>query len=197
MIDRLAADPATGPLLAKVQAVAAAHPDPQLLDIPDSCRQGVAEPASNAVIPTEVSALPDGIYRKELTAADISAADINNADGPAGTWTLTVKDGKYESTCRPVGDTGKDCGNMTTDRPLEVGDLRGTGQRVFFVPNAERLASMTGCLLPTSTVQADHCGPAVVYSLTWSVDGQNLMFSDEGGPLADTSLTLEPWKKIG
>src|SRR5260370_1226594 len=104
------------------------------------------------------SALPDGVYRRELTQQDIAAAGGDPGSHPAGIWTITVRRGTYEVRCRPVPGPGEVCGGSVTDQPLEVGDLRGTGKIVYFVPDAKRLSRLTGCTLPVG-LENPSCGP--------------------------------------
>lgn len=192
VIDRLAADPTSGPVLRELEAIAAKYPQTSVPDVPDSCRQG-AGAAKILDIPTKVSALPDGVYRQELTSAVVEAAGHNNGNGASGTWTLTVRHGTYEVRCRPIANPGADCGNTLSDDPLEVGDLRGIGANLYFVPNAARLQQLTGCKLPPSE-ENPHCAPDNPYRVNWSVSGDVLTFS---GYVAREGLGLEPWKKIG
>ena len=63
---------------------------------------------------------------------------------------MTFSAGTYDNRCRPIANPGSDCGHADFEGPLEVGDLRGTGNVVYFVPNAERIAALTGCTLPPS-----------------------------------------------
>jgi TRAP-type C4-dicarboxylate transport system substrate-binding protein len=195
VLDRLATDPTSGPLLKQVQAVAAKYPQPVVPDVPGACRQGDSRPATAPQIPTEVSALPDGVYRQRLTAADVEAAGLSNNEGEAGTWTITVRRGTYESRCRPIGDPGKDCGNNTFDGPLQAGDLRGTGHTLVFVPNPARLSRLTGCKLPVSSTDNTHCGADDPYQVTWRISGDELTFSDYAA--VGTGLGLKPYRKIG
>ncbi len=90
VIATLAADPVNGPLLAKIQAIAGQYPQVEEPNVPASCRD--LGPATSAPsIPPDVSSLPDGTYRHQVTLADISAAGASD-QGLAGTWTLTVNE---------------------------------------------------------------------------------------------------------
>jgi TRAP-type C4-dicarboxylate transport system substrate-binding protein len=195
VLDRLAADPTSGPLFKQIEAIAARYPQPVVPDVPDDCRQGASKAETAPQIPTTVSALPDGVYRQRVTAADVEAAGLSNNDGWAGTWTMTVRRGTYEGRCRPIASPGEDCGNNAFDGPLEVGDLRGTGHTLFFVPDAARLSRITGCKLPTSSTDNEHCGPDDPYRVTWKISGDELTFSDYAA--VGTSLGLKPYRKIG
>ena len=146
VLERLAAKPADAQLLRDIQTIANQNPGAEKLDVPASCQPAVAGGGSLGPIPTTVSALPDGVYRRELTQQDVAAA--GGDPGAAGIWTITVRRGTYEGRCRPVPGPGEVCGGSVTDEPLEVGDVRGTGKIVYFVPDAKRLSRLTGCTLP-------------------------------------------------
>jgi TRAP-type C4-dicarboxylate transport system substrate-binding protein len=195
VIDRLAADQTSGPALKQLQAIAAKFPDPLTPDVTDTCRGAGTAGAAASKIPTQVSKLPDGVFRQQVTATEVEAAGRSNNDGLSGTWTLTVRHGTYEVRCRPLGNPGHDCGNLATDNPVEVGDLRGIGAHVYFVPDATRLAALVGCKLPTSSTKSDHCGPALSYETDWKITGDELIFT---GDAADViGLGIKPYKKIG
>jgi hypothetical protein len=192
VLDGLAADPASGTLLAKIQAIAADHPGPDVPTVPEDCRQGTADDQSPASLaggaPGQVSDLPDGEYRVEITTDDLAAAGLDNHDGKSGTWTLTVREGTYEVRCRPLDDPGIDCGQSVEDGPLDAGYLRGTGNTVTFVYDPELLSKLSGCKLPVSETLPDHCGPGGVdLAQTWQIEGDSLTISGD----------LEPWTKIG
>jgi hypothetical protein len=194
VIDRLAADPVDGPILAEIQAIAAEHPGPEPFDVPDSCRQATAAPSGERAVPDEVSELPEGVYRVEITLADVQAAGIDNSPGWTGTWTLTIEDGMYQMSCRPIENPGKDCGSSTYEGPLDAGYVRGTGDVVHFVYDAELHSALTGCA--TTPEVLPPCYPLPTYSVTWSLDGDTLTFSDSQ-PFMVYDKVLEPWTKIG
>ena len=74
VLERLAAKPADAQLLRDIQTIANQHPGPEKLDVPASCQHAAAAGGSLSSIPTTVSALPDGVYRRELTQQDFAAA---------------------------------------------------------------------------------------------------------------------------
>src|SRR5215217_1413246 len=115
VLDGLAADPANGALLTEIQAIAAGHPEPDVPTVPEACQQGTADDRPTGRDPGPVSDLPDGIYRTEVTVADLAVAGYTNANGNSGTWTLIVKGGTYEIACRPIDDQGTDCGDSAQD----------------------------------------------------------------------------------
>jgi TRAP-type C4-dicarboxylate transport system substrate-binding protein len=198
VLDKLAADPTSAQLLGDLQAIAAQHPGPEAPEVPANCRQGAADNQSPGQVPAAVSALPDGVYRHQLTHDQVAAAGGDPGSGPAGTWTLRVRGGTFQLSCRPVEGAGVSCGNsgIDTDTIVEAGDLRGTGRTVYFVDDVERVSRLNGCKLP-ATNQGDHCGLPVTHRMTWALSGDKLSFSDYHG---DTEVPMEwtggPWRKI-
>lgn len=194
VLDRLATNPTSAQLLRDIRAIAAQHPGPEPLAVPAACRRAVTTNSrSLGPVPTTVSALPEGVYRTEVSQADVAAAGGDPGDHPAGIWTLTVRRGTYEVRCRPVPGPGQVCGGTVEDRPLEVGDLRGTGKVVYFVPNAERLSRLTGCKLPVSNTLDDHCGPDDPYRVAWTISSDKLTLSEVPGSRGGNIGT---WRKI-
>lgn len=201
VLDKLAADPASAQLLGDLQAIAAQHPGPDTPDVPASCAKGVAEAASPGQVPTAVSALPDGVYRHQLTHDEVAAAGGDDGSGSAGIWTLRVRGGTFQLNCRPVEGAGVSCGGAgnDSDATFEAGDLRGTGRTVYFVSDPERLSRLNGCKLPASSTRPGHCWPLDPYRMTWALAGDQLSFTDYQYP-GETGELLEwtggPWRKI-
>jgi TRAP-type C4-dicarboxylate transport system substrate-binding protein len=193
VLDKLAADPTSAQLLGDLQAIAAQHPGPEAPAVPASCAQGVADNGSLGPVPASTSALADGVYRRQVTHDDVAAVGGDPGDHPAGIWTLTVRRGTYEVRCRPVPGPGQVCGGTVEDRPLEVGDLRGTGKIVYFVPDAQRLSRLTGCKLPVSNTLSDHCGPDDPYRVAWAISGDKLTLTTVPGSRGGNIGT---WRKI-
>jgi len=194
VLDKLAADPTSAQLLGDLQAIAAQHPGPEAPAVPASCRGGVTtNNGSLGPVPTALSALADGVYRRQVTHDDVAAVGGDPGDHPAGIWTLTVRRGTYEVRCRPVPGPGQVCGGTVEDRPLEVGDLRGTGKIVYFVPDAQRLSRLTGCKLPVSNTLSDHCGPDDPYRVAWAISGDKLTLTTVPGSRGGNIGT---WRKI-
>jgi len=78
--------------------------------------------------------------------------------------------------------------------PFEVGDLRGTGKIVYFVPDAKKISRITGCTLPVGT-QNPSCGPDDPYRLRWALSGDTLVFSNTPGQHISMEM-IGPWRKI-
>ena len=195
VLDRLATDPSSGQLLREVQAVAAQHPQPEVPTVPDGCRQRAADQPPLSKIPTQVSTLPEGVYRVQITPEDIAAAGLDDP-GWAGTWTLTIRNGSYQLGCRPLAAPGSDCANQVSGGPFEAGDLRGTGNTVYFVYNPELLSRLTGCKLPVGDTDAGYCWDGFSYRMTWTWDGKTLRFSDYRSNQEDQQYLIKPWRKI-
>ena len=200
VLDKLAADPTSAQLLRDLQAIAAQHPGPDAPAVPASCAKGVAKSASSGQVPTAVSDLPDGVYRHQLTHDQVAAAGGDDGAGSAGIWTLRVRGGTFQLNCRPVEGAGVSCGGggNDSDNIFEAGDLRGTGNTVYFVGDPERLSRLTGCKLPAKN-QPGHCFVLDPYRMTWALAGDQLSFSDYHYP-GETGNLLEwtggPWRKI-
>jgi TRAP-type C4-dicarboxylate transport system substrate-binding protein len=194
--ERLAADPKSRPFLAQIQAIAAEH---ARTDVPEPAGVCVADEATLGTTPQTSAAVPDGVYRVEVTTEDLADAGIpDNGGGWTGTWTLTIRDATFQLTCRPLDQPGKDCANTVSDVPFEAGHLRGVAQTVYFVADAELLSRVSGCLLPASRTAPSHCYSAPTYRMTWESSGTTLRFSDY---VADNwpnrQYLVEPWQKIG
>jgi TRAP-type C4-dicarboxylate transport system substrate-binding protein len=203
VLDKLAADPTSAQLLGDLQAIAAQYPGPETPEVPANCAQGVADNQSPDQVPASTSALPEGVYRHQLTHDQVAAAGGDPGSGPAGTWTLRVRGGTFQLSCRPVEGAGVSCGDSDIDSDVivEAGDLRGTDRTVYFVNSSERLSRLSGCKLP-ATNQGDHCGPPVTHRMTWALARDQLSFTDfqefpgeisEPQPL---EWTAGPWRKI-
>ena len=179
VIARLAADPVNGPLLAGIQAIAGQYPQVEEPNLPPSCRDlGTATPAPS--IPADVSSLPDGTYRQRVTKADVDAAGVSD-QGYEGTWTLTVTGGTYTLSCRFIGQPLTDCGGSLFDGgTVEAGYLRGTGNTVYFVGDADLEHQATGCLLPPSATLAYHCNVIPPYWVDWSLSGDRMIVQPSG-----------------
>ena len=194
VLDKLATDPTSAQLLGDLQAIAAQHPGPEAPAVPASCTKGVADNGSPGQVPAAASALPDGVYRRQLTHDDVAAAGGDPGDHPAGIWTLRVRGGTFQMSCRPVEGAGVSCGDSGSDSDLTVatGDLRGTGRTVWFVSDPERLARLTGCKLPWSSTQVGHCGPPAIDRVTWAISGDKLTLTTSGS----RGGKFETWRKI-
>ena len=155
VIQQLASDPTEAPLMTEVQAVAARYPQPEDLELPMTCTAQGGAPAPPPV-PSTVSALPDGTYRVAIPVDTVAAAGVSNDGGWSGTWTLRVHDGTFALSCRPLDAPGRDCGTVVSDTPFEAGQLRGTGETVYFVPDPKMLSRLSGCRLPATGV-GEHC----------------------------------------
>jgi TRAP-type C4-dicarboxylate transport system substrate-binding protein len=198
VIKQLADDRVNGPLLSEIEAIAARHPETDVPDVPAPCQ--TASPQPTPSIPPDVSKLPPGTYRVQITLADLAQAGVNNGNGLTGTWTLTVyTDGTYMVSCEAVADTAVDCGNepANTPIPVEAGYVRGDGATVYFVPDCPLEAKVQGRKLPPASVEP-YCFFQPPYWLDWSLDGSTLTFTNRGGlPRSKDSSSIKPWTKIG
>lgn len=197
VLTALGSDPTEAPVLAAVQGVAAAHPGTDAVPAPVTCLHGVAAQEQAVRVPRSASALPDGVYRTQITREMLTTAGVDPADGyPGGTWTLTVRHATYELRCRPLGGgPDAECGSTATDKILDLGELRGRGHSVVFVPNEARLAAVSGCTPGSGT--GNGCGVLGPYRAVWSLTGGRLTFSDYIAPFGNEQLLVAPWTRIG
>jgi hypothetical protein len=195
VIEGLATDPDDAALLEEIRAIAFEHPGVDQPDVPAECTKGTATEGAAGAAPQEGSAIPEGIYRVEITAADVEGAGLSNSDGWSGTWTLTIEDAMWQLACRPLDQPGLDCGGTTFEGPLEAGELRGADDTVHFTGSDELMSSLTGCELP-ATGAAGHCAPVFSYVLTWAADGDALTLTDAGSIDSPYTFVIEPWTRI-
>lgn len=191
IVDDLAADPENAALLATILEIGERHPQVKRLEPSTACQQ--VKPLGDP--PTAVSTLPDGTYRVQNTVEDVENAGLDNASGMTGVWTLRVAKGTYDLRCKLELDP-HDCGNSDFTGPLELGDLRGRGDVVWFVARPDRMSAITGCRLPASNTIAGHCAPADTYALTWLLAGNRLTFSQAPGAAPYHQHMLKPWTRI-
>lgn len=192
---RLASSPGDAAFLTRIQALATGPAD--VLAPRAGCR---ARPDLGGVgpIPDTVSDLPSGVYRVQITSADVVGAGLVDNGGWNGTWTFTVKDHQYQLACRPAVNPGFDCGGTPPPYgPVEAGDLRGRGHEVYLVYNPRLLAQLTGCLLPPSQTLAGHCAAMVNLRMHWDLNGNQLTFDQfQSDGITDDQYLLKPWQKI-
>jgi hypothetical protein len=153
-----------------------------------------------AAVPTEISDLPDGTYRTQLSTTRLQRLGVDDPSN-AGIWTLTVKSGTYRLECRVIADPGTDCGNHDPDLPptVELGTVHGSAPTVWFVHDMARLARVTGCVRHTEDLEG--CGPEGGYHVDWRRVPQGIAFSnyvglgDEAGPVLGNWIG-QPWTRI-
>jgi TRAP-type C4-dicarboxylate transport system substrate-binding protein len=194
-ISALADDPAEAPGLRIVSAIAARHPEPDTITESGCAADARDSPIGD--IPATRSQLPSGTYRVQVSVTDLARHRATNTDGLTGIWTLVVRNSTYELSCRPLDLPGTDCGHEVQDAPLDLGDLRGSGDVAYFIYRADRLARVSGCRLPTSADLPDHCFPGQTYRMNWHIDGETLRFSNyrsESWP--NGQYVLKPWRRI-
>ena len=131
ILDRLESDPQNGPLLAKIKTVVEQN-STEALKLDNDCREGASvDDRTAGAVPRTAAAIPDGVYRVQITSDEVRAAGLDNHDGNSGIWTLSVRRGAYEMRCQPVAAPGQDCGGST--EALDKGGLRGKGDVVYLV----------------------------------------------------------------
>ena len=180
-------DPETASLMRAVDRLASKHPD---TDVPSPVGGCEGADSDNSELPTADAPLPDGTYRAEIPKE--ATTEVGNGEGYSGTWTMTLRDGTYELTCRPLDLPGTDCGGTITDEVLEAGQLKGDDATVWFIGDPDLLAELTGCELPSTADDPDACFVPPPYSASWSDEGDQLVFTDS----EDYHLTLAPWQRV-
>ena len=141
-------------------------------------------------LPTTDAPLPDGTYRAEIP--EEATTEVGNGDGWSGTWTMTLQDGTYQLTCRPLDLPGSDCGSTITEDVLEAGQLKGDETTVWFIGDPDLLSELTGCELPTTVDDPDACFVSAAYNASWRQQGDQLTFADA----EYHHLTLVPWQRV-
>ena len=119
--------PRGGPSAAAIQAIAAAHPEPDVPEVHGTCR---TDDGGVGPVPRTTSSLPDGLYRVELSADDVIDADLGHSGGWSGTWTLTVSDGTFQLGCRcaiPVSTAARRRSTRPWRRATSGGRTRACG----------------------------------------------------------------------
>lgn len=180
-------DPETAPLMRSVDRLAAKHPDADVPSPIGGCSAADPDPDG---LPTTDAPLPEGTYRAEIP--EEATTEVGNGDGWSGTWTMTVQDGTYELTCRPLDLPGADCGSMITSDVLDAGQLKGDDTNVWFIGDPNLLSRLTGCELPTTVDDPDACFVLPPYNASWRQEGDQLTFADT----EVHHLTLSPWQRV-
>jgi TRAP-type C4-dicarboxylate transport system substrate-binding protein len=196
---------ADDPVLARVQEVAARHPDADALD-PTRCRPAPqVREVEQIEVPDSGSSLPDGVYRVEIDPEDVKATGIGApADGITGVWTMTVRGERYAIDCTPLREsTGIDCTygeELPADfdsNPREVGRLRGAGNTVYLTHDMVEEQRLTDCVPPPEGTGPRSCFPTSTNRVTWTLEGDVLTFTELVAEEASYYLVAEPWRRIG
>ena len=180
-------DPETAPLMRAVDRLAEKHPHTDAPSPAGGCEG--ADPEAPG-LPTADAPLPTGTYRAEIP--EEATTEVGNGDGWSGTWTMTLHDGTYELTCRPLDLPGTDCGSTITEDVLEAGQLKGDDSTVWFIGDPDLLSQLTGCELPSTVDDPDACFVPPPYSASWRQRGDQLLFTDS----ETHHLTLAPWQRV-
>lgn len=153
--------------------------------------------------PTTKAPIPPGTYRVRITAQEL--VDAGAFDGQsAGTWTLTLGQGRYQLHCARVEKESEQCGNsadLGADRGMvvEVGTTAGDASTLWLVYDQASTLAVNHC---------DRCNPTnrqlAPYRLDWSLEGNDLVLKNvwsASGYNKDlpelNNYSLKPWKKIG
>ena len=187
--DQLAADPA----VARIRQIGSSFPA-QTIHIPTGCT-GTGSTAG-AAVPASSARIPDGAYRATVTYEDVArAGGDRDRSHPQGVWTLAVSKGTFTLQCRPVEPSRIYCGGVDVLVPVEAGYLRGDNKVLYIVSDAQMLARLTGCRLPSSS-QEGHCNVLAPYGMNWTLKEGKLTFTPFAGPPRLQQWTLKPYDKI-
>lgn len=153
--------------------------------------------------PNTPAPIADGTYRVRLTANDLT--DGGGYDGgAAGTWTLTLKHGRYQLHCARVDKDSGQCGDSAeaggdSGIVVEVGRAVGDKSTLWLIYDQASTLAVNGCTSCNPT--NEQLAP---YYLEWGLDGQDLVLQHlwaKTGFNKDmpevNNFTLKPWKKIG
>ncbi len=148
------------------KSVAAGSPSSVVSSV-DASRGGFAQ---------RTDAIPDGVYRKNVTEASLVAVGHEDAFRDFGVQTLTVRAGEWHWTVRNPNKFPDDCGSVSsTDRAVEF---------------REGAASCVSGSVTTGEV---------LFSVTWRSVGDRLYLKPVYAPSPDLEVKVggEPWRKIG
>lgn len=158
--------------------------------------------AEATVVPKEISHLPDGVYRTELTTDELIKEGVYDPTN-AGIWTMTVKVGTYQLDCQAISDPNFDCGASHPSGPttVEFGSVRGgSSLTVWFVHDMVQLSRINGCVRHSTGVRG--CGLEGGYHMDWKEVPGGIAFSnfvglgDESGFPPLNNFTVKPWTQV-
>lgn len=165
--------------------------------------QGSPSSVSRQEPPTTQAPIPTGTYRVRITAQEV--VDAGAFDGQwAGTWTLTLDQGRYQLHCARVERDSVQCGNsadLGADRGMvvEVGTTAGDASTLWLIYDQASTTAANSC---------EHCNPTnrqlAPYRLDWSLKGHDLVLKNlwtSSGLNKDmpelNNYSFKPWTKIG
>jgi TRAP-type C4-dicarboxylate transport system substrate-binding protein len=193
------ADPLRAPLLSGVRAVAAEHPDVDVLHPPEGCGGAPAAPREVGAIPSTPSRIPPGTYRMTLTMQNLLDAEVPYDRALNNDIVLTLildGDGGY----RVIGDDiAPSPEGAFTNLLWEVGRVTGAGDRVYFVPDGEEFRRLKDSGVNSALDEPGYNITTDPYAMTWRYSDGELTFSDIVGttdPIGVLWATANPYEKI-
>jgi len=203
MLEKMAQDPVAGPLLSLIRATVAPFAPEAELDVALPC-QGASAPGPGrdvGTVPSTRSDLPPGTYRITLTIADLRAAGVgeDRLTGNDGILTLIVKpNGTYEQW---LDDIPQPNDGARPHMMWEVGEVRGSGDRVYFVPSLDELVALKAKGVVTACCDPGNGLQTTPYSVVWAAASDSeVTFTDLAGiedPIAQLWMVVNPYERIG
>ena len=162
---------------------------------------GTGKSITSTAVPTQISSIPEGIYRTQLGRVDLGRSGVRDLSS-AGTWTLTIENGTYRLDCIPIVVPGRDCGNHNASMvdTVDIGSLRGSATTVWFVHDMSRLIGITGCVRHAQSHRG--CGAEGGCRMDWKWVSGGLAFTnfiglgDEVTEPAANTWTAQLWTRI-
>lgn len=175
-------DPETATVMRVVERLTSELSPDNPPEIPAGCRFRpgdealAAMPLEPLTAPGESGALPEGVYRYELTEADLSAAGLpeNDVYENAGVFTWMIEGGRWSFLQLPANT-----------------DVPNTRCEGYYDVAGSRVA------MSVSTVtKVGDCAP-LLWTATWSSTSDSLVWSDVSVDDFARVWAAKPWQKIG
>ncbi len=175
-------DPETAAVMHAVERLMSGLPPDSPPVVPVGCefRPGdeslAAPPPEQLTAPGRSEALPEGVYRYELTEDELRATGLIDEDiyGNAGVWTWTLGDGRWSYV----------------QLPANPGVPNTTCEGYYDVTGSDVVLSVA------TLVQIGECAP-LRWTMTWSSTTDTLTWSDVSISDLAPIFAGKPWDKIG
>ena len=184
LVRDLRQDPELGAVLARVEQLVADAPADPVPALPEGCayqpgdRAGVPPTVEALTGPGDPGALPQGVYRVELTRELLAQAGLTPEDvaNNAGIWTWTLREGSWRYEFEPADPASKGAEMSTCEGWYAVRDNAAS-----FTTNTRYLGGT--CAPPT-------------WAARWSAAGDRLRWSANTIPDFGVPFAGDGWIKI-